>query len=91
MYLITLIDIIMIDSIKLWLKADEITGINLMVELPQKLNNISTTIDKNTNIIIKGYLSNLYVMITEKGVCISGSLSKYYYGNNMYTLSFTEI
>lgn len=92
MYLITLIDIIMIDSIILWLKADEITGMNVMEELPQKLSNISTTIDKNTNnIIIKGYLSSLFVLISENGVYISGSLSKYYYGNNMYTLSFTEI
>ena len=92
MYLITLIDIIMIDSIKLWISAEELTSIDLMAELPLKLNSISTTTDDKTNrIIIKGYLNSLFVIITENGVTISGSLSKYYYGNNMYTLSFSEI
>lgn len=92
MYLITLIDIIMIDSIKLWISAEETTGVDLMAELPLKLNGISTTTDDITGkVIIKGYLNSLFVIITENGVCISGSLSKYYYGSNLYTLSFTEI
>ena len=92
MYLITLIDIIMIDSIKLWISAEELTSIDLMAELPLKLNSISTTTDDKTNrIIIRGYLNSLCVIVTVNGVTISGSLSKYYYGNNMYTLSFSEI
>lgn len=92
MYLITLIDIIMIDSIKLWISAEELKSIDLMAELPLKLNGISTTIDDKTNrTIIRGYLNSLCVIVTVNGVTISGSLSKYYYGNNMYTLSFSEI
>jgi len=64
----------------------------LMVEIPPKLSNITTIVERNTNnVIIKGYLGNLFVMITVNGICVSGSLSKYYHGNNMYTLTFAEI
>lgn len=82
----------MIDTIKLWLKSEEITSMNLLAELPLRLTNVSDTIDRNTKkIIFKGYLKCLFVLISENGVFISGSLSRYYHGNNMHTLSFIEI
>ena len=82
----------MIDTIKLWLSSEDLMDIDIMGELPLKLTNTSTKVkDKTNRTTITGYLDNLFVMLSDAGICISGSLSKYYKGNNMHTLSFVEI
>lgn len=90
--MITLIDIIMIDTIKLWISSDQCNETDLMAETPLMLTAIKeSSIDENNKPFIKGYLDTLFVRISENGILISGSLSKYYFGNNQQTLTFEEI
>jgi hypothetical protein len=82
----------MIDTINLWLPSEDLTETDILAELSLKLTNTTTkTYDKTGRVTITGYLGSLSVMLAETGICISGSLSKYYKGNNMYTLTFEEI
>jgi len=82
----------MIDTIKLWLPSEDLSNTDIMAELPLKLTNTSTKIDDKTGrTTVRGYLDSLSVLLSDTGICISGSLSKYYKGNNMHTLSFIEI
>ena len=82
----------MIDTIKLWLPAEDLIDTDIMAELPLKLSNTSTSVNDETNKVkVTGYLGCLSVMLSESGVSIKGSLSKYYKDNNMHTLTFKEI
>ena len=85
-------DMRMIDTIKLWLSSEDLIDTDIMAELPLRLTNTSTKIhDKTNRVTITGFLDSLSIMLSDTGICISGSLSKYYKGNNMYTLTFKEI
>ncbi|HXD93890.1 MAG TPA: phage/plasmid replication protein [Bacteroidia bacterium] len=82
----------MIDTIKLWLSAEDLIDTDIMAELPLKLSNTSTLVNDETNKVkVTGDLGSLSVLLSESGVSIKGSLSKYYKGNNMHTLTFKEI
>lgn len=82
----------MIDTVKLWISSEQCIGTDLMAETPLMLTAIKgTSIDENNKPFIEGYLDTLFVRISENGILINGSLSKYYFGNNQQTLTFKEI
>jgi hypothetical protein len=83
---------IMIDTIKLWIPAEELTHIDLLSELPLLLDEDSVNYyRKNNRDSVEGKVGNISVSIFETGISIYGSLSRYYFGDNFNTLSFAQI
>lgn len=82
----------MIDTIKLRIPAEEMPHIDLLAELPILLDEDSVDYcQKNNEDYVKGNIGNISVSIYKTGVSISGSLSRYYFGDNFNTLSFEQI
>lgn len=80
----------MIDTVILRLKAEYAPDIDFMAETSCYIN---VTGESLTNGVptVKGYLDNLRVYISPYSVNITGSLCKWYLGNNIRTLTFREI
>lgn len=75
----------MYDKVKFWLDVT-IIG-EFLPYIVNYLTGVKEQTDKFTGEVkIYGYLQNLRVMICQGGVSITGSLPKYYYPDNLYTL-----
>ena len=80
---------IMYDSVNFWL--DRTQGINFDA-VANRLQSARETIDRNTGEIwTYGNLENLRATISMAGVSIKGSLAKYYFPNNAYTLNRHQV
>jgi hypothetical protein len=82
----------MYDTLSLWLPSDKAPNIDLLAELPIKLNNLKET--HNTNItalpLISGTYKHFFIKVREAGVYMRGSLNKYYHGTNVINLTYNE-
>jgi len=76
----------MVDTIKLTLPAP-------LSECDfSRLHNVSKTIESNTGrTYYRGHLSNLRITGSESHLSITGSLSKFYSGNNIWSMNSTEV
>lgn len=82
----------MYDSLVLWLPSKEIPNRNLLLELSPLLKEPKQGYDYRSNSpSITGYFSNFSVKVTSVGILLSGSICKYYLGNNQQTLRFDQI
>lgn len=82
----------MIDTIKLFIPAEELKHLDLLAELPLLLD--ADTVNyhqKNNHDYIEGKIDNITVSIYETGVSLFGSLSRFYFGDNFNTLSYNQI
>ncbi|NDK56815.1 phage/plasmid replication domain-containing protein [Pontibacter fetidus] len=75
----------MYDTLHLRLRK-EVVGDDMFYCLPI-LSNIAETTWKDGRIYITGNIGNCLVSISENGMSIKGSLSKFYLGSNLYTLT----
>lgn len=82
----------MYDTLSLWIPSDKAPNVDLMAELPIKLNNLKET--HNTNItalpLISGTYKHFFIKVREAGVYMHGSLNKYYHGTNVINLTYNE-
>jgi hypothetical protein len=79
----------MYDSIHFWI--DRTQGVNLD-EVVNRLDAARETTDRNTGEVwTYGNLANLKATISMAGVSIKGSLAKYYFPNNAYTLNRYQV
>lgn len=75
------------------------TELSLTVISSKQLNNLRSIITgtetkynhETASELLIGHYKNFQVTITDKRVTVNGSLSKYYFGNNVQTLSFSEV
>lgn len=58
---------------------------------PEKLQDVREATDKNKETIYQGYLGNMFMTYTDSGFRGNGSLSKFYFGNNLAELNFRDI
>lgn len=70
------------DTIGIKLPVERVSDGEYMKRLPNLLSNTNEVKKSNGFTFINGYIGNLYVSISESGVKINGSLSKYHIGNN---------
>jgi hypothetical protein len=75
----------MFDTLKLYLRQDSVRDTDLLAEIPVFLEDL-TAHEKQDQIHYSGSLKNLRVYVSERGVSIQGSLSKFYLSDNMQTL-----
>jgi len=75
----------MFDSIKFYLRQESARDTDLLSEIPVYLENV-TAHEKGNELYYSGALNNLRVYVSERGVSIQGSLSKYHLSDNMQTL-----
>src|SRR5690625_930228 len=75
----------MFDTLKLYLRQDSVRDTDLLAEIPVFLED-TTAHEKQDQIHYSGSLNNLRVYVSERGVSIQGSLSKYHLSDNMQTL-----
>lgn len=71
---------------KLYVRQDSVRDTDLLAEIPVYLEN-TTAHEKQDQIYYSGSLKNLRVYVSERGISINGSLSKYHLSDNMQTLS----
>jgi hypothetical protein len=81
----------MLDTLTMSLPCDTLPEANLL-QLPSLLTDIKETYNYHTgNTSLYGRADNLYVGLNSHAVTISGSITKYRYGNNWERLSFGEM
>ena len=79
----------MIDTITLVLENPSLLSIS---QISSKLQNAYESISKENEVFkINGYLENLRISLSHKGLLITGSLSKFFLGSNIYELKPYEI
>lgn len=82
----------MIDTIKLWIASEQFPNTDMLSELPLLLDEGTISYHQNKNKdYITGRIDNFLVRIHVTGMSIEGSLSRYYTGNNMNTLSYGDL
>jgi len=79
----------MYDTIYMTLSAKDVVDIDILSEVPCRLERIKMT-DDGDQIYYEGHLKNLKVNVSHKSVRIKGSLAKYYFGNNFQILSLFD-
>lgn len=72
----------MYDSLTLWIDSPITSNVLSNLSRVQESRNLVTH-----EITYKGFLNNLRIKVTSRGTSISGSLPKYYFGNNLNTLN----
>ena len=80
----------MYDSVNTTLSSDEVKGVQFLEYVPQFLSNCSKTTAENYGCSIIGYIENVKVKVTENDLRTYGSLSKFFVGNNQYTMTCTD-
>ena len=79
----------MYDSVNFWLDRNQEVIFDMVAD---RLQNARDSIDRNTGEIwTRGNLENLTATISMAGVSIKGSLAKYYFPNNAYTLNRHQV
>lgn len=83
----------MIDTITIRLKRTDIKGEWIINNIANKLDEgtVRRIHDKNDYLMITGNLNNMKVIINEYYLQITGSLTKYYFDNNLETLTHEDI
>ncbi len=82
----------MVDTILIWSKAENSPGVDLLGEVPLRLTNLREKYDYRHGCnTITGKLGVFFVTVSEQGVLLSGSLCKFYFGDNQRTLGLQEI
>jgi len=77
----------MYDTVNLFLDYQSYPNCNFIETVPKYLTNIKSWGKNDFGEFVTGNLDNLKVKIKENGVLISGSICKFYLGNNFKTLS----
>jgi len=78
----------MYDTITLFVNAEDVPGTDFMAELPLKLSNISEVHAPYAGAIkVRGALSNFHATVSHSGLLLTGSLCKYFFGENQHTLT----
>ena len=81
----------MLDTIKMYLPCEALPKENLL-KLPELIADTKETFHQHTGTVsIYGKLDNLYIGLNNYAVTISGSITKFRYGNNWGKLSFGEM
>lgn len=75
----------MYDTLSLYLKQERAGNSDLLAQTPVYLENI-TELQKAGLIHYSGYLKNLKIYVSDRGVSVKGSLAKYYLDDNLQTL-----
>lgn len=79
----------MYDTIYFWLDRSEATNLDAIIN---KLDSVRETTNRNTGETwAVGNLSNLKATISMAGVSIKGSLARFYFPNNSYTLNRHQV
>lgn len=81
----------MIDTLKAYLSQDHLRDIDLLAETPNYLTNLREYNSERGGVAVRGNLSNLRVRVTERGITIEGSLSKYLQGENVRTPDYSGV
>jgi hypothetical protein len=76
----------MFDSIKLYLPQERAGTTDMLAQTPVFLQNI-TEHTKAGQIHYSGYLNNLSIYVSDRGVSVKGSLAKYHLDDNLKTLT----
>ena len=78
----------MLDTIKMYLPCEALPKENLL-KLPDLITDTKETFHQHTGkVSISGKLNNLHIGLNDYALSISGSITKYKYGNNWGRLSF---
>ncbi len=81
----------MYDTVNFWLPHHE-AGVYSIDEVAGKLSNVKEIIDRDTGETkAYGNMENLKITVYASGVSIKGSLAKYYYQDNTYTLTRHDV
>jgi len=81
----------MYDTIKIWLERELFSNPVLLNNIPNYLSNVERRLKLDNTNYITGNLKNFRVIVRYSGVTISGSLSKYYLGNNFENLTIQDV
>lgn len=81
------------DTIHLRLLAEQVPDISLLEEIPSRLAEIErgTFTSNRGNNSWYANLGNLNITVTEKFVMIKGSICKWYMGNNLHSMTLTDV
>ena len=81
------------DTIHLRLDGDKVPDISLLEEIPSRLAEYEcgTFISKSGNSRWYANLDNLKITVTDKSVTIKGSICKWYMGNNLHSMTLTDV
>lgn len=77
----------MYDTIKCYLSIDDIKDNNYINRIPQLLDKTSITKKDNGLIFYNGNYKGLYLSISQLGISLNGSLTKFYNDNNYHQLT----
>jgi hypothetical protein len=80
----------MVDTIK-YHYTNYNPGTDFLNDISPHLENISTHSYQNGELVITGYLGNLKISVKKNSIKIENSLCKWYLGNNLQTLTHSEI
>ena len=80
----------MYDTVNTTLSSDEVKSVQFLEYVPQFLSNCSKTTSENYGCSITGNIDNIKVKITENNLRTYGSLSKFFVGNNQYTMTCSD-
>ena len=81
----------MYDTLSIAMPADRSPSVDLMAEIPAQLTKAKEILDLSTGTVtVTGHCKNFRVTVKETGIFMSGSLSKFYYGNNQSTLNLKD-
>jgi len=79
----------MYDTIHAYLHQSMVDSVDLISEIPLVMENKTYSENKN-GLYCSGNINNLRLSVSERGLSIKGSLSKYYFGSNTFTLSRSD-
>ena len=80
----------MIDSVKFYLKQDDLKYTDILAEIPNFLTNPQEQNFKG-DVVIKGNIGNMLVTAKEHGLTITGSLPKFLNGHNIGTSDYKGV
>lgn len=77
----------MYDTIKSYLKYDDIKDCQYLERIPSLLSKVSVINKENGLTYITGNLDCMHLSISQMGISLNGSLTKFYNGNNYHQLT----
>jgi hypothetical protein len=80
----------MLDTFNLWLSRELVSSCNLYTNFSTILSNVKKT-ESERGMSVSGKLGNITVILREEGINVTGSLAKYYLGDNLQTLQRVDI
>lgn len=80
----------MYDSVNFWLGREQAGNISLSAFAESRLTVLTEIVRPDGQVILAGHLQNYKVNVTETGISFKGSLAKFYFGDNIQTLTRSD-